>query len=170
MTAENAAAAPATAPDATPPSLPPVSERQQDAKIPGLELTWRDAEILELADSTIATLLDLKRQYYKVILIPTQNDLYVARSCSRQEWRQVVTDLGNVDETRDRLIKEGKPENVVNQHLTMISEDKLVERFLIYPKLQLTEIRQLPPGEVKTIHDAIMVGLGYGQQPRAIRL
>lgn len=151
--------------------LPPVDQRKPDDKIPGLELTWRDAtEGLELKDESIARLIALKKAYGRVIVIPTNTDVYVARSCTRLEWRQVVSELGEVDETRDRLAKEGKSEAVVTQNLTMLAEDKLVERFLVFPKLRIDEIRKLPPGEVKTVHDAIMIGLGYGQQPRAVRV
>lgn len=151
-------------------TLPPAAERKADDKVPGLELTWKDCDLLELADSTIEKLVALKREYFKIILIPTGSDLYVARTCTRQEWRQVVAELGDVDESRDRLVKEGKSEAVVTQFLTMIAEDKLVERFLVHPKMSISEIRKLAPGEVKTLHDSIMMGLGYGQAPRAIRI
>lgn len=155
---------------ATTTALPPVADRKPDDKVPGLELTWRDCDLLELADSTIEKLLNLKREYFKIILIPTSTELYVARSCTRQEWRQVISELGEVDESKERLVKEGKSEAVVTQFLTMIAEDKLVERFLVHPKLSLSDIRKLAPGEVKTLHDSIMMGLGYGQMPRAIRI
>lgn len=161
--------APAVVPDIA--ALPPADQRKPDDKIPTLELTWRDAtEGLELTDESIARLIALKKAFGRVIVIPTNSDVYVARSCSRLEWRKVVEELGQVDETREQLTREGKSEAVVTQELTMRAEDKLVERFLVYPKLRIDEIRKLPPGEVKTVHDAIMIGLGYGQQPRAVRV
>jgi len=152
-------------------ALPPADQRKPDDKIPGLELTWRDAtEGLELKDESIARLIALKKTFGRVIVIPTNSDVYVARGCTRLEWRQVVGELGQVEETREQLLREGKSEAIVTQELTMRAEDKLVERFLVFPKLRIDEIRKLPPGEVKTIHDAIMIGLGYGQQPRAVRV
>jgi hypothetical protein len=60
--------------------------------------------------------------------------------------------------------------NSIEQQLNMLAEDRLVARFLVWPQMTIQEIRDMDPGDVKCLHDSIMVGLGYGQPLRSIKL
>jgi len=147
--------------------------RQKDPKqkIPTLELTYEDAEILDLADEAIIKIISLKQLYKRLHLVPTDLGVYAFKTTTRTGWRDVVMNTAQMASTRERVLEEtGGNEMAAETILSMIQEDHLVDRFLVMPEMTLEEIRQLPPGEVKTLYDSLSRALGYGQPIRAIRV
>lgn len=160
---------------ATDTSTPPVKpERDPKAKIPGLELTWGDAEILELTDEGINELVKLKaaNPQSRLNLIPLRDGkMFIARNCSRTEWRQVVSELQGADTDRARVQNDPNlSAQAIEQQINMLAEDRLVARFLVHPKLSVLEVRDMDPGDVKCLHDSILMGIGFAQPPRSIKL
>jgi hypothetical protein len=159
------------APPAPAQTFADLREADPKAKIPGLELTWEDAEILELADDAIQELVQLKATYKVLHLVPSDVTIYVFRSCSRLSWRKIAAETLDMDKSKEQFLEEsgGNPQ-AANLILNMIQEERLVQRLLVKPQLTKQEILELPPGEVKHLYDSLMRSLGYDQPIRAIRI
>jgi len=154
--------------------FPSRDSRIDEETVPGLRLKWGEVKGLGLTDDFLIEMLSFKKdERYSgsdLAIIPTDDDNYLVRGCTRLEWRKRVAELGQMDDTQERLQKEGHNSNTVQNIMTMIAEDKLVKTFLIHPAMELAQIRLLPPGEVKVLHDGIMMHLGYGQPVRAFKI
>jgi len=149
------------------------AQREADPKqkVPTLELSYEDAEILELSDEAIIKIIDLKQKFRRLHLVPTDLGVYAFKTTTRTGWRDVVMNTAQMASTRERVLEEtGGNEMAAETILSMIQEDHLVDRFMVMPEMSLEQIRQLPPGEVKTLYDSLSRALGYGQPIRAIRV
>lgn len=149
------------------------AQREADPKqkVPTLELTYEDAEVLELSDEAVIKIIDLKQKFKRLHLVPTDLGVYAFKTTTRTGWRDVVMNTAQMASTRERVLEEtGGNEMAAETILSMIQEDHLVDRFMVMPEMSLEQIRQLPPGEVKTLYDSLSRALGYGQPIRAIRV
>ena len=165
------AEAPAVEQPTAEPTFAQLREKDSKAKVPGLDLTWDDCEILDLEDDAIRDLISIKSQYRIVTLVPTELNLYVFRSCSRLAWRKIAAETLDMEKSKEQHLEEsgGNPQ-AANLILNMMQEERLVGKLLIKPALTKQELLELPPGEVKTLYDAVMRSLGYDQPVRAIRI
>jgi len=139
--------------------------------VPTLEISFDDAEILDLTDEALIKIIGLKQKFRRLHLVPTDLGVYAFKTTTRTGWRDVVMNTAQMASTRERILEEsGGNEMAADTILSMIQEDHLVERFMVMPDLSMEDIRQLPPGEVKTLYDSLTRALGYGQAIRAIRV
>lgn len=140
-------------------------------KIPGLDLTWEVADELELGSEAIKILQDLKRSHPAVELHVVSSDrgIYVVRSCSRAEWRKFLNEASGWAQSAERVSETDSPQ-IAQNNLRMLVEEKTVERFTVYPKVGLEQIRLMAAGEVMLIHDAIMMASGHGRQAIPVKI
>ncbi len=137
-----------------------------ESKVPGLELTYGDAEQLMLSEEDIKNLQETKKQYEVPLhLLRTYRAVYLVRECSRIEWRNKMTDWqGALAQARDQMLAENKDQAAINTVLDMLLQERVVAWLLVHPKIDQMTLRRMPPGEVESLYQAILVAQGFGQQ------
>jgi hypothetical protein len=142
------------------------------AKIPGLDLTYGDAEDLSLTEEDIKAIQETKKQYEASLhLIRTYKSAYLVRECSRIEWRNKLMEWNtSLQQAREQMAAENKDPNSIEQIVNMLSQERIVAWLLVHPKLEALQLRRLPPGEIETIFNGIMIALGFNQPVVPIRI
>lgn len=166
----------------TPPAkveTPQSTEQKEDPKlkekIPGLEITYGMAEALSLSPETIEKIRQYKQHVLPndVFVIPTSRNTYIARTCTRFEWRQKMGDWQvEIQQRTQEFIAQGHPEAKVQQTMEMMIKDRIICSLLLEP-VRFTDpqaLRELPPGEVEHIYASIEAALGFGQQVMPIKM
>jgi DNA repair ATPase RecN len=166
---EIVAAAPKSANAPTPAEL---ANAKLKEKIPGLELTFGDAEELALTESDIGQLQEIKKKYeIPVHLLRTIRGAYAIKECTRIEWRNKMLEYQrSLGEAREQMTAEGRDPTYIESILNMLLQEKVVSWLLIYPTIDSMSVRRMPPGEVETIFNGIMMALGFNQPTVPIKL
>lgn len=142
-----------------------------DANIPGLEISWKEAEQLGLTDEAVVAVTEIKRRHKNICLVPTNMNVYVFLVTTRAGYNVVLKNTADILKKQEDFISEADGNQALaDLFMTMKNEDLVVQKFLVYPQLSLEEIRSLPPGEVKVMYDSLQLALGYNQPPRAVRI
>lgn len=155
-------------------SVPPGGKIDPKDKIPGLELTWEMVRELKMDPFEGPRALQaLKREHprSKLILIPTEDNNYVFRTCSTQEWSLFVRTRGDVTKKRDEAIAAGEPAHAVEQKLRDMWMEAVLAQFSVLPKLTVDQIRDgLLPGEMVAMFETYSAALGFNQQLAMLKL
>jgi len=139
-------------------------------KIPGLEITWGDAETLEWNQNFIKVLQDSKKAFTNVHTIPVADKWYVIRSLNRREYRTLVQEQATILSKEMEVAQEGGNVDAARATISMIAEEGVAVRGTIWPELDKDTIRNLPSGVATTIHDTILQISGYQNQPTPIKV
>jgi hypothetical protein len=144
-------------------------------KVPGLDLTFLDLEALEITEEEATKLAEVKKRYSEsndVHLVRTVKRPYLVRECKRIEWRNKVLEIqSDIGKIRQKLATDGKDQDVVENILDMVLQEKIVSWLLVHPTMEVHELRtNLPPGEVETLFKCIMMAQGFGQNIIPIKI
>lgn len=162
-------------PQLLPNGLPKHADRNPEAKIPGISLTWGDLASMDLEEEEegrfVRAAAEAKQTVRNPHMIFLAGKPYVHRTVSRRELSQIRTDVASQVEAK----AEGAPENLDPQALrgqlmkdTM--EEMLVIRCCLYPKYDKISVREEDAGVISSLHDSIVEASGFSQQAMPIRL
>ncbi len=141
-------------------------------KIPGLELTYGDAEDLSLSDADVKSIQEAKSLYEVPLhLIRTYRTAYLVKECARIEWRNKMMEWQTAfAAAREQMASENKDPTSIEQILNMLLQERVVSFLLVHPKMEPMQLRRLPPGEIDTIFNGIMMALGFNQPVVPIKI
>lgn len=149
---------------------PTAQEKDPKSKIPGLEVTWEQADTLEWDDSFVTMLQSAKKQHTNIHTIQIADRWYVVRSLNRREYRTLVQQQAEVMSKEVEAAQEGGNAEGIRATLSMISEEAIATQGTVYPRLDQDSIRSKPSGVATTLHDTILLISGYQNQPMPIKV
>jgi hypothetical protein len=143
-----------------------------ESKIPGLDLTYGDAEQLMLSEEDIKNIQETKKQYEVPLhLVRTYRAAYLVRECARIEWRNKMMEWqGALAQARDQMLAENRDQAAIQNVLDMLLQERVVAWLLVHPKIDQMALRRFPPGEVETLYGAILQAQGFGQQVLPLKI
>lgn len=138
-------------------------------KIPGLELTWEQADFLEInKPAGIAALQKVKQTYTEIGLffIPGQTQKYVFRGTNRREWTNFVRQM-KVNPERQKIEQQGgETQEAIAGQIQTLMQELVFQKFCVLPQLSIDQVRDgLLPGEVSSIYESYMNAIGYTDMP-----
>ncbi|TXH14012.1 MAG: hypothetical protein E6R03_10225 [Hyphomicrobiaceae bacterium] len=159
-----------------PSTLSPAEQAKVDKlneKVPGLDLTYGNLLELDLTEEDALRFAALKQQYGNTLhLVRTVRKAYLVRECKQIEWRNKVLEIqSDLQKARSTAESQGKDPEHVEKTLDMIFQEKVISWLLVEPKMEAHELRAtLPPGEVETLFNCVMMAQGYNQRVVPIKL
>lgn len=147
-----------------------VPEKDMSENIPGLEITWQQAQDLSWSDQFIKTLHASKQQYAHIHVLNVADSWYVIRSLNRREYRALLQTQAEILSKEAEKAADGANPDGVRATLNMITEEALAIRGTVWPILDEEKIRGLPSGVATTLNEAVMLISGYQGQPMPIKV
>jgi hypothetical protein len=149
---------------------PKSKTKNMDAKIPGLDITWQQAQELEWTKEFITSIQSAKKQFNNVNVINCADAWFVIRSLNRREYRNLVqTQAEAMAKEVEAAADSANPEGV-RATLNMMSEEAIAVQGTVYPAVDLDSLRGMASGVATTLHDSILAISGYQSAPTPIKV
>jgi len=150
---------------------PEANPRPPEGKIPGLDITWGQADDADWTDEFIGVLQSAKAQYKDIHVVPCASRWYVVRPLNRREYRNLVqTQAETMTQQTENAASEGLSPEGVRATLNMMNEEVISVQATIYPAFDKDTIRNESAGVATTLHDSILMISGYQSQPTPIKV
>jgi len=144
--------------------------KDMEEKIPGLEVTWKQAKDLEWDDKFVSTVQAAKKQFSNVNVVNCADEWFIIKSLNRREYRNLVqTQAEAMAKEVDAAADSANPDGV-RATLSMMSEEAVAVQGVVYPAIDLDTVRSRASGVATTLHDAILAISGYQNAPAPIKV
>jgi hypothetical protein len=139
-------------------------------KVPGLEVTWQQTKDLEWSDEFISMIQSAKQQFNNVNVINSADEWFIIKSLNRREYRNLVQTQAEAMAKEVEAAADSTNPDGVRATLSMMSEEAVAVQGVIYPPLDLDELRNKASGVATTLHDSILAISGYQNAPAPIKV
>lgn len=95
------------------------------------------------------------------------DDFYVYRTLSRFEYKALTMDLAK---QASSIMSQAEDPNSGKILIQMKTEEAIVKKGCLYPKLDDLEIKEIAAGIIETLHNSIMMSSGFGQEVIPVKL
>ena len=144
--------------------------KNMEDKVPGLEVTWRQAKELEWDDGFVSVIQAAKKKFNNVNVINCADEWFIIKSLNRREYRSLVqTQAEAMAKEVDAAAESSSPEGV-RATLSMMSEEAVAVQGVIHPEIDLDSLRSRASGVATTLHDSILAISGYQNAPTPIKV
>jgi hypothetical protein len=139
-------------------------------KIPGLEVTWQQTKDLEWSDEFISMVQSAKQQFNNVNVINSADEWFIIKSLNRREYRNLVQTQAEAMAKEVEAATDSANPDGVRATLSMMSEEAVAVQGVVYPPLDLDQLRNKASGVATTLHDSILAISGYQNAPAPIKV
>lgn len=147
--------------------VPPNEVPKPEDKIPGLELTWEQALLLEIEKPKgVKAMQEVKKKYnLPLFVIPGRKLRYIFRGTTEREWTNFVREMKVNPERLKMEEGQGTTEDKMGQ-ITTLMKELVIQKFCVLPPLNIDTIRDgISPGEVAGIYEAFMAAIDFSDVP-----
>ena len=144
--------------------------KNMEEKIPGLEVTWKQAKDLEWGDKFVSTVQSAKKQFSNVNVVNCADEWFIIKSLNRREYRNLVQTQAEAMAKEVEAAEDSANPEGVRATLNMMSEEAIASQGTIYPELDLDSLRSRAAGVATTLHDSILAISGYQNAPTPIKV
>lgn len=133
---------------------------KQAEELKGLALSLMPKEAVAIVENA-------KANGAKPYTVQIGDDFYVYRSLSRFEYKQLSMDMAKQAAS---LMAQAEDPNSGKLMVQMKTEEMIVKKACIYPAMDDMLIKEVPAGVIETLHNAIMMSSGFGQEVIPVKL
>jgi hypothetical protein len=144
--------------------------KNMEDKIPGLEVTWQQTKDLEWSDEFIYMVQSAKQQFNNVNVINSADEWFIIKSLNRREYRNLVQTQAEAMAKEVEAATDSANPDGVRATLSMMSEEAVAVQGVVYPPLDLDQLRNKASGVATTLHDSILAISGYQNAPAPIKV
>lgn len=133
---------------------------KQAEELKGLALSLMPKEAVVVVEKA-------KAMGAKPYTVQLGDDFYVYRSLSRFEYRTLSMDLAK---QAAAIMSEADDQNSGKILIQMKTEEAIVKKACLYPPMDEMSIKETQAGVIETLHNAIMMSSGFGQEVIPVKL